>query len=157
MPGISIKDLLENSKSYDKKYGLTQSDAIKANDLYRRIITSRNNDKPMPGDIMICQGPEKTYFSGHVAFENLSHHSSVCVQPYVPFVSTFCCKRDEIIFDTSGGYWFSIPKEKVSSVIFIGKQDKLFKSWGHCGHCANGAFTFSCKVNVWCYESDDIY
>lgn len=157
MNKINIKDLLINSATYNELHVIKQSDVAKANSYHRRITASRNIAKPMPGDIMICQGPRKEYSSGHIAYENLSHPGSVCVQPHVPFVSAFFCKRNELTFDTSGGYWFTIPEERVSTVRLVGQRNKLFKTWGHCGACANGAFTFSCEVNVWEYYSDDIY
>lgn len=40
----------------------------------------------------------------------------------------------------------------------IGQREKLFKDWGHCGACGNGAFNFVVTVNVWEYvELENLY
>jgi hypothetical protein len=158
MTTISIEAIKILSPSYDAQHGITQHDADKASELHAIIEATRNPDKPMSGDIMICIGPHREYFSGHIAEDDLSALSAVCVQPYVPFVfKRLPAEIPQVSFDTSGGYWFSIPKPLHAKVKYIGQRDKLFKAWGHCGACADGAFTFSAEVNVWIYGSDTIY
>jgi hypothetical protein len=158
MTSISIEVLKKTSFRYDAQHGITQADADKASELHDIIIATRSADKPMSGDIMICSGPEKEYPNGHIATDDLSAFSAICVQPYVPFTHKMrLTKTPQVSFDTSGGYWFSISKPCQAKVKYIGQRDKLFKAWGHCGACANGAFTFSAKVNVWLYESLTIY
>lgn len=145
------------SDKYVELHKLTDEDVTKANQLHDKIIASRNPNKPMLGDIMICQGPEIEYFSGHIAHSDLTSAAAICVRPYVPFIVNPHVSKHGFSLDTSGGYWFSIPENKLSKVRYIGKRNKLFKAWGHCGPCADGAFTFPCAVNVWSYYSDDIY
>lgn len=157
MSEISIEALIKNSYSYARQQGVTQSDADKASELHDIIRATRSVDKPMSGDIMICIGPEKEYFNGHIAEDDLSVFSSICTKPYVPFVSKQNAEKPQVAFSASGGYWLSIPKPCHAKVKYIGTRDKLFMAWGHCGSCKDGAFTFACKVNVWSYESSTIY
>jgi len=154
---ITIDDIRKNSISYANMHRITQEDADKATELHNIIDKTRNYARPIAGDIMICIGLAKTYRNGHIAYDDLSEFASICTQPYVPFVTEMRTKIPRVSFDTSGGYWFSIPKDKISSVHFVEQRIKLFKAWGHCGACANGAFHFECKVNVWSYEAETIY
>jgi len=154
---ISIEALKENSSSYANQHGIKQSDADLASELHDIIRATRTPDKPMAGDIMICIGTEKEYHDGHIDHDDLAKYASICTKPYVPFVFKMNTKKPQVSFNASGGYWFRIPKPEQAKIRYIGKRTKLFKAWGHCGICKNGAFTFPCKVNVWSYELATLY
>ena len=154
---ITKNDILKYSRTYYAQHGITNADVLKANKLHDLIRATRLNNKPMPGDIMICQGPAKTYHNGHIDLLDLSLVAAIWTQPYTPFVFESTRTALDIHFDASGGYWLSIPKDKLNLINHESRQIKLFKTWGHKGVCVDGAFTFPCKVNVWSYYSDDIY
>lgn len=109
---------------------------------------------PLAGDIVICKGPEKVYEEGHLNFNNPEDYSAICAQPYVPFVFANDDKLS-VHFSTSGGFWFSAPKKEM--LTYVGVKEKLFQAWGASGACADGAFTFTAKVNVWEIFLDSIY
>lgn len=109
---------------------------------------------PLAGDIVICKCPEKVYDEGHLNLDNPERHSAICVRPYVPFV--FANDGESgVHFSTSGGYWLSAPKKEMLS--YVGVREKTFKAWGFYGPCADGAFTFTAKVNAWEIFLDSIY
>lgn len=164
MPDLTKSDLEKHSYSYRHNHGVMESDVKKANHLAVLIRNTRSSEHPVSGDIMICKGPAKTYKGGHIQSGNMEDYSSICTQPYVPFVcsSLYSIFRnenepEEIHFSASGGYWFSIPKQDQNKVRYIGKRKKIFKAWGHCGPCGDGAFYFEAEVNVWEYFSEEIY
>ena len=148
---ISKQDIIDLSFRYNITHRVTESDVREANEL-QKMVESRD-EVPTPGDVIICKGPSKVYNSGHLEREP-KEYSSVCTQPYVPFVFKNIDETD-VYFSTSGGYWFSVPDEKI--LIYRGKREKIFKTWGHCGPCANGAFHFPAVVNVWEVFLESIY
>ncbi len=157
MKTFTRKDIIANSSGYHAEHGVKQSDADLATELANIIRSTRSASSPKAGDIMICIGAKAEYPSGHIDKRDLADFSAICTKPSIPFVFKAHSKRPQVVFDTSGGYWFSIPKPCQARIRYIGQRDKLFKTWGHCGACKNGAFNFSVKVNVWSYESDVIY
>lgn len=160
MKDLTKEDLERLSFSYNHKHGISDSDVEKANRLRLLILNSRDSERSVAGDIMICKGPGVEYKSGHIQSGNINDYSPICVEPYIPFVNSSIHLKganEELSFSTSGGYWFSIPEEKWDRIKYVGKRKKLFKAWGHCGPCADGAFCFEAEVNVWEYFSKSIY
>lgn len=151
MTTITKAELIVNSPGYHRKYIVNESDVLKANELRQLIEQSRDKSRPRAGDLIICKGQKKTYERGHVGKHDLSAHNAICVQPYVPFV--FIYGHNKPTFDASGGYWFS----HTGSVKYIGTDEKMFKAWGWLGACADGAFYFKAKVNVWEIYSKNVY
>ena len=150
------------SERYTRQHGITQGDIDKANKL-TKLIEARSDKLPQVGDIVICTSPGGKVFYGAGHLENTIEDwrsnwykepkGSICVQPYVPFISAN--NADKISANTSGGYWFGYYDN--SELKPAGKRTKLFLAWGHCGACANGAFSFEAIVNVWEYENEKIY
>jgi hypothetical protein len=149
------KNIIEELTSYQYKtyHGVKNSDIEKAN-LLAKLIEKREKT-PTPGDIIICKGPAKIYINGHLE-KKPEEHSSICVQPYIPFVFSNCVNEEwSIIFSTSGGYWLSVSEHE--ELKYVGKKRKPFKTWGHCGPCSDGAFVFPAIVNIWELYSENIY
>ncbi len=146
---ITKQEIITLSKTYNHIHKVLDYDFQKANRLQKAL--ENRNQVPTPGDIIICKGPTITYKNGHLNTEP-ENYSSICVQPYIPFIS--CNKDGEISFSTSGGYWLSTETEML---VYKGKQEKIFKSWGHCGGCGDGAFNFPATVNVWELFLESIY
>lgn len=147
----SKHDIIALSYSYHHNHGVKDSDVEKANFL-SKLIEDTRAECPMKGDIVICKGPNKVYSKGHLDRSDIYDYSSICVQPYVPFVFA---NDDGISLSTSGGYWFSVPEGM--KLKYIGKDKKTFKAWGHCGACADGAFRFQAIVNIWEIFLENIY
>lgn len=150
----TMADLVAMSYAYNHYHGVREKDVKLANYLSQLLEDTRCDNCPTPGDIIICKGPGKVeYKRGHLDRE-LGDYSSICVKPYTPF--TFASNTG-LYFSTSGGYWFSVPDELQELVKYVGKDKKLFTTWGHCGACADGAFKFQAIVNVWEIFMEDIY
>ena len=152
----TMQSLLSKNAQYDRKWGMDESDLVKANDLIRVIESTRTKDHPVPGDIIICQGPNKEY-KGHLDKDYTTEYSSICTRAYVPFTGKYIRNRKEIVkFSTSGGYWMAETELEMYKFEKEG-EDKLFCAWGSNGPCANGAVHFTAKVNVWRLFREDIY
>jgi hypothetical protein len=161
---LNYYDILRHSGSYHHNHGIEDSDIVKANRLKKLIEESRDRNKPKKGDIIIARGPKRVYNNGHIQEEAINDYSAMCVQPYVPFCSRFHdteTDTDHLGMSTSGGYWFKIPCDDLDEAIemleYKGTRSKLFKDWGHCGPCGDGAFTFEATVNVWEVFLESIY
>lgn len=137
-----------NGRFLTTHYFLDDYDVDHANALSEQIESTRDPDRPMPGDIV-------EYTTVHGDFYPDAHIENayatglyICEQPYVPFVSA---TDSDLSFSTSGGAWREIPR----SLKRIGTRPKLFKDWGHTGACADGAIEFYAEVNVWTYTEAD--
>lgn len=143
----TIETLKGKSPAYDRRHGVTEADVNKANGLVALIECTRNDEVPQVGDIIEYTDKYAEYHpSAHV--EQMSDgFINICSKPYTPFV--FKHEHETaIVTDTSGGPWANIPK----NLKLIGKRKKAFKSWGHCGMAAEGAFYIEAEVNVWEYS-----
>ena len=152
----SMNSLAAKNLSFDKKYGLNNSDLEKVNKIIRVIEATRTED-PEPGDIIQCIGPKAEYLNGHLERSISNEYSTICVNPYIPFTSMYKHKNDtfHVSFDSSGGYWLSCTDRNMYE--YIGKSLKTFKTWGNYGPCAGGAVHFQAVVNVWKLFKEDIY
>ena len=103
----------------------------------------------------VCDIIEGTYYSGSHEFKNGLIESfpawqqsngklSVCVHPYIPFVTTG--KDGSLSASASGGPFFGIAPEDLE---YAGKGKRLVCVWGHAGVTAQGAINFSIEVNKW--------
>lgn len=143
----NIESLKAINPSYDYEHRVLESDVIKANKWVEIIEGNRNNNFPCVGDIVEFTNKHGDYYrNAHV--ERIDGETekelNICEQPYVPFVGMI---NNRFYTNTSGGAWTNIPKQ----LKLIGKRPKLFKDWGHCGTCGNGAINFEAMVNVWEY------
>lgn len=139
-----------NARFLGTHLSLTDWDIDHANYLSERIESTRNTDRPMPGDIVEYTTVYGDFYpNAHI--ENAYEYGlCICEEPYIPFVSDV---ENDLLYTTSGGMWREIPR----SLKRIGTRPKLFKDWGHCGACADGSIEFCAQVNVWCYAEKDPY
>jgi len=153
-----FKITMENLKccaanfSFIHLHGLTDKDVLIANRMYDLILNSRDKARPTPGDIIVCCSDRVTYEYGHLEADIKNEYSSICTQPYTPFVFD---DVDMPYFSTSGGYWISETDPKMFE--YIGERKKMFSTWGHNGACASGAVHFEVLVNAWKLYREDIY
>ena len=149
------KRIKELSGSYDHEHRVSDKDVLKAKGLIRLIEATRDKETPVIGDAVICKGKGKhekaVYNFGHLD-RRPEEYTSVCTQPYVPFAFG---NNGKLSLSTSGGYW--LGRLNKDDFKYIGTRVKKFVTWGMCGACGNGAFTFEAKVNVWELYSDQIY
>lgn len=149
---ITKMELIILSCVYHTYHKVKDEDVEKARMLIQRIEDQRREDRPVPGDVIICKGPKKTYNNGHLE-KDPYEFSSICTVPSKPFVSgsfqLFSTKEpsERLYYTTSGGYW--LGELDYNMFTYKERRRKLFKAWGHCGPCGDGAFTFPAVVNVW--------
>jgi hypothetical protein len=143
--------IIELSGIYNRYHKVKDSDVAVAKELIQLIESTRSQTTPVPGDRIICIGPERVYERGHLECQP-EDYSSVCTEPFISFV--FKGQGGLPVFSTSGGYWLSA---EASRFALAGICLKRFKTWGHCGPCGNGAFTFQAEVSVWELRSDEIW
>lgn len=138
------ESLIGVNASYHQQHRVSESDVQKASRIAQVIESTRTDAGPQVGDIV-------QYTTKHGDYHSTAHieHMTdgkwiICEQPSTPFVSVI---RGAVNTNTSGGAWASIP----TNPEYVGVAQKAFVSWGHCGPCANGAFTVVAQVNVWRY------
>ena len=150
MERYNIETLKKENALYDMEHTVTQSDADKANRYVALIESSRNDNRPMPGDVVRFTDKHGDYYeNAHIEkVDDADKEVYICERPYVPFIRP---SKTGISCNTSGGAWANIPMQLKR----IGKQQKTFCDWGHCGACGNGAIHFRAEVNVWEYIAPD--
>lgn len=160
---------LSCSGIYDRRHGITDADQRKAQSIIE-VINGRDHTMPQAGDIIWCSNPQtgKLYVKGHLekaphivmlqlksALKEVTDAlSNICVRPSTPFVF-INGSGDNIRYDTEGDYWLTCKDTK--ELKRAGEETKIFKTWGHCGATADGAFYFEASVSVWLYENNDVY
>jgi len=155
MEKYSIETLIPLNSVYHAAHRVLESDVAMAN-MYKAIIeSSRTDDRIQAGDILELTTQHGNYFKdAHIEkLDQESNRWTVCEAPHTPFIWLNDTK-DNIRCSTGGGIWTSVP----NNLQLIGKRKKLFKDWGHCGSCADGAVAFEAEVNVWEYiEPNRLY
>lgn len=146
MKKYTIDTLIEINPLYHAQHTLIQSDVDKANKLIEFIEKTRTQSVPQIGDIVEFTSEYGDYYeNAHI--ETVSENEIyICEKPSVPFIYTGL-SENRLSTSTSGGAWTYIPK----NLEYVGTKEKLFKDWGHCGACGNGAIQFRANVNVWRY------
>lgn len=140
-----INSLIDLNHDYNNKYKVNQSDVDKANRYVDLIEKTRSEVTPQAGDILIYTDKFGSFFPhAHIEY-NCEGVCNICERPYIPFVRP---KDIGISCSTSGGAWNDLPAGELK---YIGKKEKTFCDWGHCGVCANGAIHFNVEVSVWEY------
>lgn len=147
----TLESLLVHNESYNREHRLTKNDVDMANEYVRLIEITRSKFIPKAGD-MVHYTTRYGDFYPHSHIDCAEDRGySICEQPYVPFIRADK-KRKGIVCSTSGGAWALIPKDKLT---YIGKENKCFCDWGHCGACGNGAVRFEARVSLWEYTQAD--
>jgi len=146
----NLESLKEINQSYNYQHWMNQDDVDKINKWIKFIESTRSDKMPQIGDIVEFTNKHGDYYrNAHI--EKVNEELEICEQPYIPFINTYDGK---FYCSTSGGAWDNIPK----NLKLIGKREKLFKDWGHCGACGNGSVNFKVMVNVWEYiEPNSLY
>lgn len=143
---LGIDSLTAINPSYDLEHGITQSDIDKANNYVTLIETTRSDVIPKAGDMLRYTDQYGSYFPhAHIEY-NRYGECSICERPYIPFIGTDGEKG--VWCSTSGGSWRNLNAGELK---YIGKEQKYFGDWGHCGPCANGTIHFTAEVSVWEY------
>lgn len=145
-----IESLKTINYGYDHEHGITQSDVDMANRYVTLIERTRSNMTPKAGDRL-------RYTNQYGDFYRYAHvecihddECNMCEQPYIPFIGAD--KENGIWCSTSGGAWSDL---KIVQFRYIGKEQKEFCDWGHCGARSNGAVHFFAEVSLWEYIHPD--
>ncbi len=140
-----INSLIEQNSSYNMEHTVTQYDVDKANMYVALIESTRSQTTPQAGDILRYTDEHGSYSPhAHIEF-NREDICNICERPYIPFIRP---NATGIQCNTSGGAWDNLPTGELK---YIGKEEKVFCDWGHCGACANGSICFTAEVSVWEY------
>ncbi|MCL1855091.1 MAG: DUF4121 family protein [Clostridia bacterium] len=144
----TLESLKPLNAAYDSEHRLEQSDVEMANHRIQLIENSRG-EKPCIGDIIEYTDEYGIYsHSAHIqSWDNETRQLSICTIPTVPFVFLNEGNK-EVRFSTDGGPWASVD---TAALTYVGKREKLFKEFGHCGAAPNGSVCFKAQVNVWEY------
>lgn len=148
----SLQNLAEINTRFCRSYSLHDSDVSMAND-YVTFIENTRRKTPCIGDIVEFTTEYGDYYSSAHIDTLTEDEAYICERPYVPFIN----KNEEktgINCCTSGGTWCFIPLAKLS---WVGKRQKRFCDWGHCGPRGDGAVEFEAEVNVWRYTAANRY
>lgn len=130
---------------------IEDSDVENANKWVRIIEASRDDSRPLVGDIVHYTNEYSDYYA-HAHIDEISLESAVvCECPFVPFVGW--TEKDGLSCSKGGGAYERIDLRKLT---YVGKEEKLFKDWGSCGGCAYGSITFAAEVNVWEYTPENL-
>ena len=137
---------------FDSEHRLEQSDVDMVNRSIKRIESTRGKT-PLPGDI-IEHTDELGIYSRNAHIQSLDSETgeiSLCAIPFVPFV-WYRKEEQGIRFSADGGPWTSV---NAAALTYVGKREKMFKEFGHCGATAHGSVSFNATVNVWEYIAPD--
>jgi hypothetical protein len=141
-----IDSLKEINRSYDYEHGMTRSDVDMANKYVEHIERTRSDTVPKAGDCVRYTTEDGDYYGkAHIEF-NRDGECNICERPSVPFI--WYDGNEGIKCFTSGGAWANIPTDQL---VYIGREEKRFTDWGHCGSRGNGAVGFFAEVSVWEY------
>lgn len=127
-------------------YGVTMEDVQKVNQLMDFIQKTRSQTTPKEGDLLIYTSKDGSYVHNALVGSFTPLGLNVAVRPFIPFVTPV---KDGI--DCKVKYFTStyIPVEKIK---YVGKDDRIFKIWGHRGVCE---MYFQAEVSVWEYSEPD--
>ena len=122
---------------------LKQSDVDMANELVTAIESSRTENKPQPGDMVVYTNKYGEYFP-HAHIETVSEDNIYLCERANTYISA---DKGKVYCNSSGGTWAHID---IDDLKYTGEQqEKLFWHFGSCGACADGGIDFYAKVNVW--------
>lgn len=136
-------------------YRLKDEDVAMVNQWVARIESSRDETRPMAGDIVRYTNEYSEYYH-HAHIEKINQGKAVvCEQPHVSYVS-FSDTEQAVTYFSGGGAWTTLHVDELK---YIGKEEKLFQDFGSCGGCgacAHGAILFKADVNVWEYTTKNL-
>lgn len=104
---------------------------IKNMELDRYII-----GKAVPGDSVRFTNENGTYYH-YAMIDEIGNKVTICESP-----SAFVMCNGDVVL--SGGRFKSVSPDKL---VYIGKTERTFWTFGHCGACAHGSIYFKAFVN----------
>lgn len=147
---FTFDDFKKMNETYDYEHGITEGD-------YQNALEMRAFIEKIVADGVLlsrCDVVEYTdeygdYYPNarvdELSYWNGPEKVTVCESPSLPWISL--SKDNTVLFGSmSGGAFVGVDK---TAFEYIGKTEALFKAWGHCGACGNGAFVFPATVNKW--------
>ena len=143
-----IKEFIKYNFSYIYNNGLYFNDVKKYFELKEEI--ENRSEKLQPGDMLEIWSNNNKIFYKYAHVETATHYDNgltYCEQPYTPWYSKGS-------YSASGGAWGQIDLSKCE---YVGKEDKLFCTWGMCGAKGNGAFNINAQVNKYKMITDKKY
>lgn len=146
----TVETLQYLNNSHDYGYDVSQCDSDKVNRLISFIQKERDShEEPVAGDMIEYTTRSGDYYRRAHIERIKDGYQEICLSPYVPF----CYEgTEQASYDTSGGPWTHLDKVRLEPA---GIKAKLFKTWGHCGRCANGAVHFKTFVRAWRYTEPE--
>lgn len=92
--------------------------------------------KAVAGDSVRFTNENGTYYH-HAMIDKIGHRVMICESPS----ALVLCNGNVIL---SGGRFKSVSPNKL---VYIGKTERTFWTFGHCGACAHGSIYFKAFVN----------
>jgi len=144
----TLESLKPLNVPFDSEHRLEQSDVDMVN-RYIKLIESTRRDKPCPGDIVEHTDEYGDYCrNAHIkTYDGEAERFAVRIHPFVPCV--YRGDDGQVAWHATGGGMETFVDS--SHLTYIGKREKLFMAFGHCGVVGNGAVYFKALVNVWEY------
>jgi len=154
---------IDSKEDKDAKYGTSNfvtNEDILDDKTYIKIVfmkkaiedRAKASTTPQPCDIIVLINPKTgvTYKNGHVEKHiELGAHNNICVkQPSTHVSRNLACI-------SSGGPW--LTAENIKEFKKSGTDTRLIWTWDNSGAGANNGVYFPVTVNVWEYETEDIY
>ena len=140
-----------NSRFIGTHYVLLESDVNMVNEYVKLIEESRDATMPKAGDMLQYTNKYGEYYDDAHIERIEDGEANICEGASVSIHKTN--DNTEIAFSSSGGTWHYIPINKFK---YIGKAQKRFWDFGHCGACADGGIEFFATVNVWEYNENEM-
>ena len=138
--------LIEINRSYHSDWGVTLSDVDMANKYVEHIERTRFDTVPKAGDRVRYTTRDGDYYGkAHIEY-NRDGECNICERASDPFIRLD--GDNGIKCSASGGTWANIPSDRL---VYVGREEKCFTDWGHCGPRGNGAVDFFAEVSVWEY------
>jgi len=149
----TLESLKPLNAVFDSVHGLEQCDVEMANSL-AMLIESTRGETPCPGDNIEYTDEYGDYSkSTHIlASDEETGRLSIRICPHVPFIHSADEEKGVSYYHTGGGPLTSVDS---SALAYIGKCEKLFMAFGHCGVAGHGAVYFKALVNSWEYVTPD--
>lgn len=92
--------------------------------------------KAVAGDSVRFTNENGTYYH-HAMIDFIDNRVTICESP-----SAFVMRNGDV--SLSGGRFKSVSLDKL---VYIGKTERMFWTFGHCGACAHGSIYFKAFVN----------
>lgn len=145
--------LVPLNEAYNRMHGFIHEDVNAVNYFLRKIESTRSNERPMPGDIVLYTNVFGDYYPHSIIEKTENGLLHIYHDSEIPFVYS---KDQAIEYSICGGEFSDYTP--VSELKYLGKVHSTHKVWGHNGECGDGAIRFDAQVNLWEYTCpDNIY